>query len=148
MHHIDRSHTLDASPDAVWAVLGRFMHINAFAPAVTKVDALTAGSDDVGSKRRCHFDNGGSMVEEVTDWQEGRGYRIRGSELDPMPLTILTAEIRIEPVRDGTKVTWSTAFQVKYGLFGWLLGQAMMKPMMGKVIDANLEGLARKVASI
>ncbi|WP_424940828.1 SRPBCC family protein [Aliiroseovarius sp. S253] len=144
MIQIERTRTLNANPDAVWAVLGRYMHINDFAPAVAKVDALTAGSDGVGSKRRCHFDNGGSMVEEVTDWQEGRGYSIRGSELAPMPLTSLTAEIWIEPAGNGSKVAWSTAFQVKYGPLGWLLGQVMMKPMMGKVIDANLEGLAEE----
>ena len=145
MLHVKRTRDINATPEAIWAMLDRFMHIDEIAPAVTRVDALTAGSDGVGSKRRCHFDNGGSMVEEVTDWQEGRGYRIRGSELAPMPLTSLTAEIWIEPAGNGSKVTWSTDFKVKYGPLGWLLGQAMMKPMMGKVIEANLEGLAGEV---
>ena len=45
----------------------------------------------------------------------------------------------------GSTVKWTFEYRVKYGPFGWLLGQTMMKMMMGKVLDANLKGLADKV---
>ena len=146
MLHVERTRDINATPEAIWAMLGRFMHIDEIAPAVTRVDALTAGSIGIGARRRCHFDNGGAMVEEVTSWTPGKGYSVTGSELDPMPLHALEAEIRIEPTANGgTKIVWSTDFKVKYGPLGWLLGQVMMKPMMGKVIDANLDGLAERI---
>lgn len=40
---------------------------------------------------------------------------------------------------------WHVDYRVKYGPLGWLMGQTMMKMMMGKIIDANLQGLSDKV---
>ena len=62
MIHHERTLDIDATTDAVWAVLSRFMHIDEIAPLVTSVDALTEGEDGVGSKRRCNFDDGTSVV--------------------------------------------------------------------------------------
>ncbi|WP_136657603.1 SRPBCC family protein [Nitratireductor sp. XY-223] len=148
MIHHERTLELEATPDAVWAVIGRFMHIDDFAPQVKSVDALTEGEDGMGSKRRCHFDNGNSLVEEVIRWEPNRGYRVRLSEMEPMPLHEALAELSVEPVgNDRSKVTWSMDYRVKFGPVGWLLGQTMMKSMMGKVLDGNLKGLADKVRS-
>lgn len=145
MLHHERTLDINATPEAVWAVLGRFMHIDEFAPLITSVDALTNGADGIGSKRRNHFDNGGSVVEEVTAWKPNQGYRVRLSEMD-MPLHEAHAEIAIEPLSNGqSKVTWGMDYQVKYGPLGWLLGQTMMKMMMGKIIDGNLKGLSDNV---
>lgn len=148
MIHHERSLEIDATPDAIWAVLGRFMHINEFAPAVKTVDALTQGDTGVGSQRRCHFDNGTSMAEEVIEWQPTKGYRVRLFDMEAMPLNEATAGIAVSPLGNGrSKVIWSFDYAVKYGPFGWLLGQTMMKAMMGKVLDANLKGLADRVGS-
>lgn len=137
---------IDATPDAVWAVLGRYMHIDEFAPAVTSVDALTDGTDGIGSRRRCHFENGTSVVEEVTSWQARHGYGVRLSEMDAMPLHEASAALVLEPLPgNGTRVIWGMDYRVKYGPLGWLLGQTLMKKMMGKVLDANLNGLAKKL---
>jgi carbon monoxide dehydrogenase subunit G len=140
-----RTLIIDASPDAVWQVLSRFMHIDEIAPMVTSVEELTTGPDQVGSKRRCHFQDGNSMAEEVVEWNEGRGYRVRLSETDPMPLKEGYASIRITPEVNGrSRVDWGMDYRVKYGPLGWLLGQTMMKMMMGKVLDGNLKALAEK----
>ena len=42
-------------------------------------------------------------------------------------------------------MTWTFDYRVKYGPLGWLMGQTLVKMMMGKIIDANLKGLADKV---
>ena len=88
------------------------------------------------------------MVEEVTGWEAGHKYRVRLSEMATMPLHEAHAEISVEPV-DGehSTVRWTFEYRVKYGPFGWLLGQTMMKMMMGKILDANLKGLADKVGT-
>ena len=38
-------------------------------------------------------------------------------------------------------------YRVKFGPFGWVVGQTMMKMMMGKIFDGVLKGLADKVRS-
>lgn len=146
MLHLKRFAEINASPDAVWAVLSRFMHIDEFAPLIKSVDALTTGENKIGSKRRCKFDDGTSVVEEVIAWEEGRMQRVRLSGMDAMPLHEASAEISIAPLAAGrTKVTWGFNYRVKFGPFGWLLGQTIMKLMMGKIIDGNLKGLTERV---
>lgn len=146
MLHFERSLQIDAPPEAVWAVLGRFMHIDEFAPEVTSVDALTQSADSVGSQRRCHFKNGNSVVEEVITWNPNKGYRVRMSEMGAMPLHAAESEISIEPTgTGGSNVVWSMDYQMKYGPLGWLLGKTMLPMMMGKILDGNLKGLADRV---
>lgn len=145
MIHHERSLNIDAAPDAVWTVLSRYMHIDEFAPQVTSVDALTDGEVGLGSRRRNHFANGTSVIEEVTSWKPGTGYTVRLSDMVAMPLHEASSEISIIPTGGKSKVTWTFDYRVKYGPFGWLMGQTMMKMMMGKIIDANLQGLAEKI---
>lgn len=139
---------INATPEAVWAVLGRYMNIDKFAPQIASVEALTDGPDRVGSRRRCVFQDGSSVVEEVTFWQEGRCYNVRLSDMGSMPLNEADAQLFIEPTSDGrARVNWTVRYRVKFGPLGWLLGQTMMKMMMGKIIAGNLKGLADKVAA-
>ena len=148
MIHFQRTHTIDATPESVWAVLGRYMHIDEFAPLITSVEALTDGEDRVGSKRRNHFENGSSLVEEITAWNPGHSFTVELSDMAAMPLHEANSVVSIEPMGGNrSKVIWTMDYRVKYGPFGWLLGQTMMKMMMGKILDGNLEGLADKVRS-
>lgn len=146
MIHFERDTTIAAAPDAVWAVLGDFMRIDVFAPEIVSVDALTEGENGLGSKRRNNFKNGSSMVEEVTEWEPGRRYRVRLSEMSSMPLHEAYSAVSVEPAADGhSLVTWDMDYRVEYGPVGWLLGQTAMKLMMGKIIDGNLSGLADRL---
>jgi carbon monoxide dehydrogenase subunit G len=149
MIHFERTLEINATPEAVWAVVGNFMHIDEYAPEIVSVDALTNGKDAIGSKRRTSFKNGTSLVEEVTEWDANRRYhRFQLSEMESMPLHEAYSAISIEPMDKGrSMVTWDFDYRVKFGFFGWLLGQTMMKMMMSKIIDGNLKGLADKVGS-
>ena len=145
MIHFQRSRTIDASSEAVWAVLGRYMHIDEFAPLIKSVDALTEGEIGPGSKRRNHFENGTSVVEEVTIWQPGKGFTVRLSDMAAMPLHEARSEVLITPKGGRSEVTWTFDYRVKWGGLGWLMGQTVMKMMIGKIIDGNLKGLADRV---
>ncbi|NRA88545.1 MAG: SRPBCC family protein [Rhizobiales bacterium] len=146
---IRRSTTLEieASPQMIWAVLGRYMHIDEFAPFVKSTDALTIGEDGVGSKRRNNFEIGTTMVEEVTVWLPDQQLRVRASEFGSLPFSEVEAEIILVPLENGrSKVTWSLDYLPKYGAFGWLMGQTVMKLSMGKFLGANLKGLAERIS--
>lgn len=145
MIHFKRSLTIDAAPEAVWAVLSRFMHIDEFAPFITSVDALTEGENGVGSKRRNHFENGTSLVEEVIAWDPPHGFKVELSDMAAMPLHEARSGVYIEPLGERSTVTWTMEYRVKHGLFGWVLGQTVMKMMMKSIIIRNLKGLADKV---
>ena len=65
-----------------------------------------------------------------------------------LPLQEAHAEISVEPVDGGqSTVRWTLEYRVSYGPLGWLLGQTVMKMMTGKVLDANLKGLAERVGA-
>ncbi len=147
MIHHERNLIIDAAPDGVWAVLSQYMHIDEFAPQITSADGLTDGEVGLGPKRRNHFANGTSVVEEVTTWKPGSGYTVKLSDMAAMPLHEANSEIRITPTGGKSKVTWTFNYRVRYGPIGWLMGQTMIKMMMGKIIDANLKGLAGKATT-
>ena len=142
-----RSQIIDAKPEDVWKVIGNYMEIDEFAPQIVSTEAMTDGENGVGSVRKNVFANGGYMVEEVTDWKPGTGYTIKATEMPGMPLKAATSDLFITPVAGKSKVTWTFNFRVKFGPLGWLMGQTMMKMMMGKVIDGNLKGLEERVLS-
>ncbi|TCL09008.1 polyketide cyclase/dehydrase/lipid transport protein [Shimia isoporae] len=148
MLKVERALEIDATPEQVWSVMGRFMHINEFAPEVVRVEALTAAENQVGAQRRCHFNNGQSLVETVTEWQVGRGYSVSLSEMDSMPMAAANATLLIDPMGNRARVVWRFEGRMKFGPLGWLLGQGVFKPMMGRVIAANLEGLAKTVKNL
>jgi len=146
MIHLSRSRTLTASPAATWAMLGQFMQIDRIAPQITRVEALSQGAPGIGSKRRCHFANGSHLVEEVTAWTPGHGYRVQLQDMDPMPLKEAYAALEILPTPDGgSRVIWSMEFRVKWGPIGWLMGHTMMRWMMAGILDANLQALEAEV---
>jgi len=146
MIHYERTLDINSNPQAIWDVIGRFMHIDEFAPLVKSVESITDGGYGIRSKRRCNFEDGSSVVEEVTKWKPNIGYRVSLIEMSSMPLKEAYSEISIEMLDNGkTRVKWSMEYRVKFGLFGWLLGQTMMKLMMGKTLDGNLKGLAGMV---
>jgi len=148
MIHYERKLEIDAKPEDVWAILGNFMHVDEFAPEIVSVDALTDGKDRIGSRRRNNFKNGTSLVEEITLWEPKRRFRVRMSEMESMPLHESYSLMSIEPMDNGRSlVTWDMDYRVKFGPLGWLMGQTMMKMMMGKIIEGNLKGLADKVES-
>ena len=148
MIHFKRSLIIDANTNAVWSVLGRYMHIHEFAPLITAVTPLTDGENRVGSKRRNHFENGTSVVEEITVWKPGEGFTVKLSDMESMPLHQASSQVHIAALGSRSRVTWTFDYKVKYGPLGWLMGQTLMKAMMGRVLASNLKALADKVKSV
>jgi len=141
----ERSIEVAAPADQVWGVLGRFMHIDEFHPRVTKVDALSGAEAGLGAKRRCHFKDGTSVVEEVVEWNPGRSYRAELSGFS-LPLNKAIATLGVEPLdAQRSRATMSMDYRVKYGPFGWLMGKTMMARMMGKLFLVILHGLEARV---
>lgn len=141
MLHLEKSLVIDATTEAVWEPLGRYMDVDEYCPGISHVDALTSGEDGVGSKRRNNFPNGSSLIEEVTEWTVNKGYKVRMSEMIGLPMKETTAFIRLEPVGSKTRVVWGMDYTMKNGPIGWLMGKTLIKFFMGKTIDSNLKAL-------
>jgi hypothetical protein len=143
----ERTLDINTSAERVWSVLGKFMHIDEFHPRVSKVDVLSEAAAGVGASRRCHFKDGSSVVERVIDWQDGGSYSVELSEFS-LPLKRAVATLGVESLGpERSRLKMGMEFQVKYGPVGWLMGQMMMKRMMGRLFLVVLHGLENRVAN-
>lgn len=145
MIHVEKTLEVNTTSQQVWSVLGRFMHIDEFHPRIAKVDALSEAQVGVGARRKCTFKDGTSAVEEVVGWRDGESYSFELSGFT-LPLTKAVATLGVTPLgADRARLRMSMDYRVKYGVFGWLLGQTMMRLMMGKVFMVVLNGLRDRV---
>lgn len=93
-----------------------------------------------------HNGDGTSVVEEVTEWVPNRRYRVRLTDAGPMPVKEAHATLSVEPLDERrSRMKMEMDYRMKLGPIGWVMGQTMMKAMMGKVFEGVLQGLKDKV---
>ena len=141
-HHVEVKMRVNIPAMKVWEVLGDFSSIERFSTAVEKSPILDGISSGLGTKRKCDFYDGSSVIEEIIDYQEGKSFKVELTEYS-MPLKSLFAEMKVEEVdATASDISMSMDFVVKGGLFGWFMGFSMMRPMMKGIIKKTLTGLA------
>lgn len=101
MAHIEKTITIDRSPDDVWRVVGDFGAISTWLPAI----AASSFGDGV---RECALEGGGTLREEIVERDDAArryAYRITAS---PLPLEHHHASMSVEADGAGSRVTWIT----------------------------------------
>jgi hypothetical protein len=96
----------------------------------------------IGTKPICHFYDGTSATELVTDWIEGESFRVELSDFS-MPL-VTQADARMLVTADGpqrSSVTITMEFKVKGGSPGLAVAELVMRPMMQSMFKRVLDGL-------
>ncbi len=130
-----------APASSIWSVLADFGGVHRYHPRVAKSPLLSDENSGVGAKRRCEFYDDTSIVEEVTSWDEGRGFTVELSEIS-MPLKNVTARIGVEERgADRAAVTIEMTYTPKFGPVGWLMDRMMIRRMMPKMFASVLRGL-------
>lgn len=134
--------TIDAPATETWRAIADYAHVDAYHPAVERVSMLSDSQSGVGTTRICHFYDGTSATELVTDWVDGESFRVELSDFT-MPLVIQAdAEMRVKA--EGPKqssVTITMDFQVKGGALGRLAAAGVLRPMMQRMFKRVLSGL-------
>jgi carbon monoxide dehydrogenase subunit G len=134
--------TIEAPAADAWRAIADYAHVDSFHPAVERVSMLSDSQHGVGTKRICHFYDGTSATELVTDWVEGESFRVELSDFS-MPF-VVQAEAEMRVMAEGPKrssVTITMDFQVKGGALGRLAGAGMFRPMMQRMFKRVLDGL-------
>lgn len=140
---------IQAQPKVAWEAISDFFHVDNFHPFVKQVDELSTVGSGKGAIRRCNFTDGTSVVETITNWNEGKDISVDLSEFSA-PLTWVKVRFWVEPsvTTPGTTVAGITMqYQVKYGPLGWLMNRLMIKPQMTKRFRDILLGLDNFVQS-
>lgn len=145
MSKVTQTKNINAPAERVWEIIADFGNVHKYHPIVKSADLLRNKDRGIGAKRRCHFYDNTSLVEEITDWDEGNGFTVDLTEAS-MPLKQAQASMRVTPT--GAKssiVTIEMEYVVKYGLMGKLMDVMMMRRMMGKMFTKILSSLEHHV---
>jgi carbon monoxide dehydrogenase subunit G len=131
---------IEASYDEVWPLLSDITKVVDYHPSVSSVDLVTSNKEGVGATRVCHFFDGTSLKETVTE-ADAKHLKLQLSEFT-VPLKEFEAEMNAKVISERvTEVTFQFTFTVKYGPLGYLMGVTLIKPQMKKMGASVLLGL-------
>jgi hypothetical protein len=147
-HHIEKTIHVKIPAINVWGVLKDFGSIEKTSASVEFSPIISEIRSGVGTKRKCHFYDKSSVIEEIIDYQEDRSFKMELSEFS-MPLKSMIAELTVTEIdKDTCKISMSMDFIVKGGPLGWILGLLVLRPVLtNKVLKNELFGLAYHTAT-
>jgi uncharacterized protein YndB with AHSA1/START domain len=133
MVQLRKTVAIDATPEAVWEVLGDLTATTEWLPG-------TVAARMESSTRICTTADGFEIREEISDYvPERRSYRYRHLAL-PLPLKNSSGSFRVEPRDGGAQVVLECQFEALE------TGQeAQVGPMFEGALEQSLESLKRRV---
>jgi hypothetical protein len=141
-HHIEKTLKVNLPATRIWQVMGDFSSVEHFATTIKTSPITNNVPSGIGARRLCTFQDGSSLVEEITEYKEGEGFTMELSQFS-LPLKSMNAQMRVKAIdENSSELYMSSEFIVKAGVFGWLMGLVIMKPMMKGVFKKLLTGLA------
>lgn len=134
MAHLRKTITIDASPEAVWAVLGDLAGTSEWNPG-------TLAARMEGPIRICETVDGGEIHEEISDYSpERHTYFFRHLRV-PLPVTNSTGKFAVEAgTSDGAVVVLESEFDALDPAT-----EPEIARMFGAALEQALESLRRRV---
>lgn len=141
---LENSIQIQATPEAVWSVLGELGALDQYDPGVKKSQILEGPHDGVGAARRCDLAPGGWFEERVTEWEPNVSLAF---ELFACTLPVKRLRHRYTfTARDGgTLVTQTMEYELKFGPLGWLMDAVMVRRKWNDGIRGFFHGLKKRV---
>ena len=141
MIKVEKTVLIKAGISQVWELVSDMGGVYKYHPLVHKSPVLSQNAFGIGATRRCEFYDGSSVVEEITELKEGKELNVTLTEFS-MPFKSADAIMRVNKADDkSTHVTILMSYEMKYGIFGSILGYIMIKPIMKRTFVKVLKGL-------
>ena len=114
---------IQASKEQVWAVLADIGSIYKWNPGVSKSHTISDRTQGEGAQRHCDLVKKGDYLKErALDWREGEGFKIDVYETNlPLKRNVVTFSLEADGDGDGTIVTVSPDYELKFGPAGVLM---------------------------
>ncbi len=140
MAHFSTEIRIAAPKKKVWDVLADIGGIYKWNPGVSHSYSTSDNNHGEGATRHCDLSQGGYLKERAVDWREGQGFKIDIFETS-LPLKSNVVDFTVEGDMDGTIVTVTPEYVLKYGPLGWLLDQLWARRQFKKGMADLLAGL-------
>ena len=131
---------IDAPPDKVWSVLADLGGIYKWNHGVAKSHMTSELTQGEGATRHCDLDDKNYLEERAFNWREGESFKIDVFE-SSMPLESNIVSFRVTPAGDGTRVSVTADYKLKYGIIGTLMDVLFVKRMLQRGFDDMMAGL-------
>lgn len=142
MHKVIVERELKVPAAKVWEILDDFGAVHRYHPLVESSPIQNGIASGPGAERVCHFDNGDSIKERVTGYEEGSEYTVEIIDPGKFPLKSAVARLTLDPLANNrSRVGFEMSFQPRYGPVGWLMGATVMQSQFRKVLGDVLAGL-------
>ena len=129
---------VNTAKTTAWKILADFANLN-WTQTVKDVHYISEKQSGVGTVRHCNLNDGGYLVERITQWDEGSGYvYIIDDARDPVS-TDSYATWRISGDEHRCKVTFEVNYRLKYGILGIVMNVLMAKSKFSKQIATFME---------
>lgn len=134
---------IDASAERILEVLADSVQVSRWLPQ--PVGAGTPGPDaeEIASPRHYHYDLFSTLKERATEWEAGRNYAYEIENFGPIKSAYVS--FYATRVADGTLLTQTVNFQMKYGPMGAALDRLIFRPEFQRQMEANLQSLKNYV---
>ncbi len=136
---------IDAPADKVWSTLADLGSIYKWNPGVAHSHSTSELTQGEGATRHCDLDDKNYLKERAFDWQEGESFKIDVTE-STMPLESNIVTFQIAPAGDtpdgnGTRVSVTADYKLKFGPIGALMDIIFAKRQMQQAFDDMMAGL-------
>jgi len=140
--HTEKTIKVNVPASKIWEVLKDFSSAENYSVEIATSPIINDIQSGLGAKRKCSFNNGTSLVEEIIEYKEGNGYKMALSE-SSMPMKYMNTAMWVTEIDSkSSEIKMEAEFGMKGGPLGWLMGAFMMKPMMKGLFYKVMTGLA------
>lgn len=136
---------INAPKHEVWKVLADIGGIYKWNPGVAHSYSTSEENSGEGATRHCDLQTTGGksfgyLEERTVDWREGEGYKIDIYDSN-LPIKSNVVEFTVKADEDGTIVSVSPEYAIKYGLLGSLINRLFLHRKLQQAMEGLLAGL-------
>lgn len=143
MTRLTREVRINAPKEKVWEILADFGGVYKFNPNVPTSYCTSEANGGVGATRHCDLTFQGASIEErIVEWHEGHSYTIEiyaGKNTPPFKTAI--ASISVKKEGNGSIVTGTFDYNLKYGPLGTLMDKLMVRSQFSRAWSRLFAGL-------
>ena len=144
---LENSIRIEASAEAVWAVLASLETLEQYDPGVKKSQVVSETQEGPGAARRCYLTPGGWFEERIAEWEPARSISFELFRCT-LPVRRLQHRYTLTSEGGGTVVHQRMEYELKFGALGRLLDALVMRRQWDRGVKGFFAGLKRHVESI